>query len=154
MTEPVVVILMGLPGAGKSTFRRTHFNEGFACVSKDHFRSQSKPARRQANLIREALQVRQSVVVDNTSVTVEDRAVIVGIAREFGVRVEGYVLQASVADCRERNAGREGKAQVPLVAIYTAAKKWCPPTLGEGFDALYIVQVAEGVFEVAPYSGS
>ena len=34
----------------------------------------------------------------------------------------------------DRNAGREGKAKVPSVAIYATRKKLQPPSYAEDFD--------------------
>ena len=52
----------------------------------------------------------------------------------------------------KRNAGREGKAKVPPVAIYATRKKLQPPSYAEGFDTLYNVSIAEeGAFEVRPW---
>jgi predicted kinase len=147
-----VVILIGMPASGKSTFRRTHLDPAFVCVSKDDFTSNRRPARRQANLTREALEPGQSVIIDNTSVTREDRAAIIEIAREYGAEVVGYVFESVVNDCKLRNELREGKAKVPDVAIYTAAKTWCWPTLDEGFHELFAVRIAENGFDVTTYT--
>ena len=55
--------------------------------------------------------------------------------------------------CRvTRNAGREGKAKVPPVAIYVTRKKLQPPTHSEGFDQPYSVRIAEdGAFQIQPW---
>jgi predicted kinase len=141
-----------MPASGKSTFRRTHLDTALVCVSKDDFTSNRRPARRQANLISEALETGQSVVVDNTSVTREDRAAIIEIARTYQAEVVGYVFQSTVDECKRRNELREGKAKVPDVAIYTAAKTWSAPTMDEGFDELFAVRIAENGFDVTTYT--
>ena len=38
-----------------------------------------------------------------------------------------------------RNRGREGKARVPDVAIFTTRKRLVPPTIEEGFDEVVVV---------------
>jgi hypothetical protein len=43
-----------------------------------------------------------------------------------------------------RNERRTGRAKVPKVAIFTAAKRLAPPRLEEGFDELHTVRVADG----------
>jgi predicted kinase len=127
-----------LPGAGKSTFVRTHY-PAHVHVSKDNFPpgARDKQARQDA-MVRAALGAGQSVVVDNTNVTVQDRAAIISVAREFGARIVGVYLEASVRDAIARNEGREGRARVPKVAIFTAAKRLVPPIREEGFDELRI----------------
>ncbi|MFL5275653.1 MAG: ATP-binding protein, partial [Myxococcales bacterium] len=50
---------------------------------------------------------------------------------------------APVADCLRRNAVREGKARVPPVAIYVAAKKLVPPSREEGFDEVLEARILD-----------
>lgn len=132
------VILVGLPGAGKSTFVRTHY-PAHVHVSKDNFPpgARDKQARQDA-MLRAALRNGQSVVVDNTNVSVADRAAIIAIAREFGARVVGIYIDATVREAIARNESRQGRARVPKVAIFTAAKRLVPPVQEEGFDELRI----------------
>ncbi len=42
-----VVVLVGLPGAGKTTFFRQWFAETHTHVSKDNLRNHARPTRRQ-----------------------------------------------------------------------------------------------------------
>jgi signal recognition particle GTPase len=57
-----LVILIGLQGAGKTTFYHTHFATTHEHVSKDRLRHNKKPSRRQAQLIDDALRAGRSVV--------------------------------------------------------------------------------------------
>ena len=136
---PDCVILVGLPGAGKSTFARAQFPD-HVYVSKDAFPpgASNKQARQDA-AVRAALAAGRPVIVDNTSVTPAERAAIIGVAREFGARIVGYYLEVSTRDAIARNERREGRARVPKVAIFTAAKRLVPPSIDEGFDELHVV---------------
>lgn len=133
------VILIGIPGAGKSTFARATF-AGYEYISKDAFPpgARNKQARQDAAL-RAALGQGRSTIVDNTSVTPAERAAIIAIAREFGARISGYYFAVSTREAIVRNERREGRAKVPKVAIFTSAKRLVPPTLDEGFDDLHTV---------------
>jgi len=137
-SAPECVILVGLPGAGKSTFVRTHY-PAHVHVSKDNFPpgARDKQARQDA-LLRAALAAGRPVVVDNTNVTVADRAAIISVARECGARIVGVYIDASVREAIARNETRQGRARVPKVAIFTAAKRLVPPTPEEGFDELRV----------------
>jgi predicted kinase len=149
-----IVVLVGLPASGKSTFFRERFAATHEHVSKDLLRNNKNPNRRQAQLITAALEAGQSVVVDNTNPAVEDRRPLIELGREHGARVVGYFFDARVRECLRRNAGREGRAQVPDVAIFAAARRLVPPSYPEGFDELFRVSVAEDpTFEVHPVSG-
>lgn len=136
-------MLVGLPAAGKTTFYQQRFAGTHRHISKDLWPASSRKGMRQARELREALGTGQPVVVDNTNPAVEDRASIIAAARELGARVVGYFFTASTRDAVGRNRGREGKARVPDVAIFTTARRLVPPTLAEGFDELYRVAIAE-----------
>ena len=133
------IILVGLPGAGKSTFARATFPE-HEYISKDAFPpgARNKQARQDAAL-RASLGAGRSAVVDNTSVTPAERAAIIAIAREYEARIVGYYFDVSTRDAVARNERREGRAKVPKVAIFTSAKRLIPPSLAEGFDELHTV---------------
>jgi len=138
-TRPDVIVLIGLPGAGKSTFARATF-PSHEYISKDAFPpgARNKQARQDAAL-RAALAAGRSTLVDNTNVTPADRAAIMAIAREYGARIVGYYLDVPVREAVARNERREGRAKVPKVAIFTCAKRLVPPSLAEGFDELHTV---------------
>jgi len=136
-----LAVFVGLQGAGKTTFYRTRLAGTHALVSKDRFPNNRHPARRQRQLIEEALAAGRSVVVDNTNPTAGERAELIALARAFGVAVVGYYFESRLADCLERNRRREGKVRVPDAALYATRKRLSRPSLAEGFDR-------EGRFEV------
>jgi predicted kinase len=146
---PELVVLIGLQGSGKSSFYRARFAGTHDLVSKDRFPNNRKPARRQRQLIEEALGAGRSVVVDNTNPTVADRAELIALGRSFGASVVGYCFESHLGDCLERNRQRQGKARVPDLALHATRKRLCPPSLTEGFDRLFHVRPAgDGRFEV------
>lgn len=144
-----LLIFVGLPGSGKSTFYRTYFAATHEYVSKDLLSNNRNPQRRQMQLIEQALEQQRSVVVDNTNPTSEVRRPLLEMGHLYGATVSGYFFKAEVKQCIERNQQRTGKAKVPPVAIYATAKKLQQPTYAEGFDALYTVEIADnGTFDV------
>ena len=144
-----LVILVGLQASGKSTFFRERFAATHEHVSKDLFRNNKNPNRRQAQLIAAALKEGSPVVVDNTSPTVEDRRALIELGRELGAKIVGYYFDSTVRQCIERNRLRAGKERVPDVAIYATASKLVPPSCSEGFDRLFRVRLTgDSTFEV------
>jgi predicted kinase len=149
------VIFVGLPASGKTTFYQRRFADSHRHISKDHWPNASNKDARQAEAMRAALSRGESVVVDNTNPSADDRAPAIAVAREYGARVIGYVFTATTREAVGRNRGREGKARVPDVAIFTKAKRMASPTEVEGFDELYSVSIApDGEFTVQPMTAS
>lgn len=136
-----LVIFIGLPASGKSTFYQSRMAASHLHVSKDQFRNAKNRDRRQENLIRAAFQNGRSVVVDNTNPGVADRKSLIQLGHSFGAQVIGYYFESIVNDCLLRNKVRTGKMQVPAVAIYATIKKLEPPSYSEGFDQLYFVRI-------------
>jgi predicted kinase len=142
------VILIGLPGAGKSTFFRQRFAGTHEHISKDRFPHARQRQSRQDTLLRAALSAGRSVVIDNTNVTPAERAAIIAVAREHGARVIGHYVGATTREAVARNELRAGRARVPRVAIFTRAKQLVPPSQVEGFDELHHWRVTPaGTFE-------
>ncbi|MBA2286221.1 MAG: ATP-binding protein [Ktedonobacteraceae bacterium] len=147
-----LVILIGLQAAGKSTFYRTRFAETYEHISKDRLLNNRHPARRQAQLIAEALEAGRSVVVDNTNATVAERAELIQAGRAYGAMIIGYSFEVQVKVSLARNKQREGKARVPDIAIFATLKRLAPPSYAEGFDTLYSVcATGDDTFEVRPW---
>jgi predicted kinase len=145
-----VVVFIGLQGAGKSTFHAQRFAASHVLVSKDNFPNNSRPERRQQQLIAEALAAARSVVVDNTNPSRADRAGIIATARTFQARLVGYFFASSLSDCLARNARRAKR--VPEVGLFDAAKRLERPSSAEGFDQLFTVKTLSDLqFAVSPY---
>ena len=136
------IILVGLPGSGKTTFYRQYFAATHTHISKDLWPRASGREARQRRLIDEALAAGRSVVVDNTNPERADRAPLVAAAHAHGAQAVGYFIDVSPRVAIARNEERSGRAKVPKVAIFTVAKRLERPTLAEGFDQLFCVQTA------------
>jgi predicted kinase len=151
--EVDLVVLVGLQGSGKTTFFRSRFAGTHAHVSKDLFRNARDPRRRQRALVAEAAAAGRSAVVDNTNPSRADRAELVALARALGMRPVCFWFPPDPRASIARNAGREGKARVPVVAILATARRLAPPALDEGFEELHEVRAREdGGFEVRELS--
>ena len=134
-----IVILMGLPGAGKTTFYQSFFAASHAHISKDLWPNARERDQRQQRLLAEHLGAGRPVVVDNTNPTAKERAALIAAAQAHGARVVGYFFDITTRQAVARNAERTGRAKVPNVAIFTVAKRLEPPAIAEGFDQLFRV---------------
>ena len=144
-----LVILVGLPASGKTSFYRQRYAATHAHVSKDLMpRSARDKQARQLAAIERALAVGGSIVVDNTNPAVPDRAPLLEIARRHGARKVAYFFPPDLAESIRRNARRT--PNVPKVAIFTTLKRLQPPAFEEGFDEIHDVRIAaDGSFTVA-----
>ena len=133
------VILVGLPGAGKTSFYEQNFAASHRHISKDLWPNAAGREARQRRELADALASGASVVVDNTNPSIADRAAIIAIAHASGARVIGYFFDVTTRQAIARNAERRDRKKVPNVAIFTVAKRLVPPTPAEGFDELFRV---------------
>jgi predicted kinase len=131
------VILVGIQGAGKSTFCRERFFDTHIRINLDMLRT-----RRRENLLFEAcLEAKQKFVLDNTNLTSKEREKYVVRAKEFRFRIAGYYFQTKIEKAIERNNRREGKAKIPEKGLRAALKKLQVPNCEEGFDELFCVWI-------------
>jgi predicted kinase len=142
---PELVVFVGLQGAGKTTLFRERFGESHLHVSRDLFPSARDPRARQRRLVSEGLEAGRSVVVDNTHPGPADRAELLALGRAHQARTVAYYFVPDLRGSLARNAGRQGRARVPEVAIFATRKRLVPPSHAEGFDRVIEVRVeAEG----------
>lgn len=147
-----LVIFIGLQASGKSTFFRHHFAATHELVSKDLMRNNKNPSRRQLQLIEQALHRGTSVVMDNTNPTLEERAMLIELGKQYKAQIIGYYFESEVQTSILRNSQRSGKARVPDVAIYATLKKLKRPHKAEGFHKLFYVRIADDeAFEISEW---
>lgn len=130
------VILIGIPGAGKTTFYRERFFDTHVRISLDMLKTRE----RERYLLGACLAVRQPFVVDNTNVLAAERAVYIAQAKASGFRVIGYYFQTPVRAAIARNSKRSDKKPLVVPAILRAYKRIEEPSVAEGFDELYAVK--------------
>jgi len=133
------VILVGVQGAGKSTFYRERFFDTHVRINLDMLRTR----KREQQLLTACLEAGQSFVVDNTNPQANDRAKYVGPARAKGFRVIAYFFDVPLRDAMHRNNQRKLRQKIPPVAVAGTHKKLEPPGKNEGFDQIFTVRVTE-----------
>jgi predicted kinase len=144
-SQSEAVILVGIQGAGKSTFYAERFSGTHARINLDELKTREH----EREFFEECLRGKRSFVVDNTNMKASDRARYIAAARAAGYRVVGYFLEATLKDAMRRNNLRTGKAKVPAPAIAGALKRLEPMRKDEGFDQIFVVKSLDGgKFEV------
>jgi len=135
-----LVITVGLPGSGKSTYLA---RLGVNAISSDEIRrliaddphDQTMNARVFATvryLVRQRIAVARPVTyVDATHLTPWERKPYVKLAQRYGVQLEALFFDVPVETCIARNQARNHV--VPEAAIRTMARRLVPPSKQEGF---------------------
>ncbi|GLS18930.1 hypothetical protein GCM10007874_19470 [Labrys miyagiensis] len=138
-----VVVLSGLPGAGKDTYAHTRFPE-LPVVSLDALRAKLKvdPQGKQGaviqavfDLAREHLRARRPFVWNATNVTRTMREKIIGLSRAYDAHVVIHVVEQPFRTILRQN--KERQAAVPEVVIHTLAAKWEPPSVLEAHEVVW-----------------
>ena len=142
------MILIGVPGAGKTTFYQERFASTHVRISLDEVTSRSKLEAK----VNDCIAAKNSFVVDNTNVRRQDREWFVRTARSAGYRVVGYVFRLELRAAIKRNSLRKGKQVIPVPALIRIWKGMEPPKLDEGFDELSTVHIQkDGTYTIEPY---
>jgi predicted kinase len=142
-----IVVLVGLPASGKSTYLKRMGVRGLSSdvirgLLTDDERDQTQHERvfqTLRYLLRQRLAIGRPVTyVDATHLRPEERRPYLEIGREFGCDVEALFFDVPLTVCRERNAGRD--RVVPEDAMAAMAAKLVAPAVEEGFTKVTVVR--------------
>ena len=144
----VVVLTIGLPGSGKSTWYK---RRGITPLSSDLLRTilfDNITEQRYQHLVFSTLRslLRARLIakmpwnyVDATNLSPHERKQWIKMAKGFGYEVQAVFFDVPVEVCLERNRRRE--RMVPEDIMQRMASKLKPPTFTEGFSKIVVVRV-------------
>ncbi|KAM6996770.1 LOW QUALITY PROTEIN: bifunctional polynucleotide phosphatase/kinase [Passerculus sandwichensis] len=135
--RPEVLLTVGFPGAGKSTFvKRYLVPAGYEYVNRDTLGSWQ----RCVSACSAALARGCSVVVDNTNPDPESRQRFVACARGAAVPCRCLLFTANLEqarhNCRFRDMTQSGHVPVTDAVLFGYKKQFVAPDLSEGFSQI------------------
>lgn len=146
-------LMMGVPGSGKSTWCKNHFNESkVAYVSRDeirfslvaeneeYFSKENEVFRQFVYEINDALNLGIDVVADATHLNAASRNKLISLIKAPVDEINVIWIKTPLEIALERNAQREGRAFVPVSAIRRMNCQLEEPAFEEGFNKIYIVE--------------
>lgn len=150
MTRPVLILLCGIPGSGKTTWAKNYIskNPDFVHLSSDAIRAelygdeniQGNPVEvftlMQKKAV-ESLNAGYNVVYDATSMTRKDRAGIISMCPKF-THIQCNIIWAPIETCIERDTTRE--RTVGKEVIDRMLKRFQMPYYDEGIDEINIIR--------------
>jgi len=144
-----LVVLVGLPGSGKSTYLE---RLGVTGLSSDAMRKlladdetiqsiHPQVFETLRYLLRQRMMLQRDVTyIDATNLTPEERHPYIAIGRAYGCEMEAVFFDVPYEVCLERNR-RRGRA-VPEEALRTMSAKLRIPSADEGFHRIIRVSIA------------
>ena len=139
---PKLTVLMGAPGAGKSTYAKS---TGAHVVTTDAGRAgRQAPGEILHNAYREinaALAAGKNVVFDTTGSNPAVRKAAATIAQKHGAQLAARVIDTPVASCLQAQSGRAHPvAAADVRRIHDAVRKQAAGLKGEGFRDVSVVK--------------
>ena len=134
-----IIIMVGYPGAGKSTYINNNYNANDVNIVDGDTMKTSAKVITQIKIF--TIGENKPIIIDATNLSLTRRSPIIKLATKLKIPVKCIWLSLDMKDCMDRAKQRhaEGGKDVPPVAFYTMKKTYIEPSEEEGFDEIIII---------------
>lgn len=139
------ILFIGIPASGKSSFYKEHFFNSHVRVSLDLLNTRNK----EQKLIAYCFATQSKFVIDNTNVSQEERAKYITLLKDNRYEIIGYYFETTLEDALNRNENRN--ETISAIGVKAKYKQLELPTITEGFDKIFKVNLINKQFKVENY---
>ena len=156
MNKPKLIVMIGIPGSGKSTFARHYVEQAnlmttiwvsrddirYSLLSDgdDYFSKEKDVFEFFIKAINAGLADGMDVIADATHLNSRSRKKLLSRITVPNIQIEACVMETPLEKCLENNAKRSGKACVPEKVILDMFHNFEYPTFQEGFTTIATVK--------------
>jgi HAD superfamily hydrolase (TIGR01662 family) len=150
-----VIMVMGLPASGKSTYAQSWINKGYSHLNRDKEGGKTESL---LPKLEKLLQDSKSVIIDNTHVGVDSRKSFIEMCAKHNVAIHAHYVSTPIERCLFNAATRMIKLQGKLLdveeikalnhpniftsnVLFSMKKKLQPPKTEEGFDSVQEIKI-------------
>lgn len=158
-TNPIIMIMVGLPGSGKSTYISTllEYYTDYAVLSSDSliedyaksigktynevFKDAIKQCEAQLRIMfQDAVASKRNIIIDQTNLTVKKRAYILShVPKDYSKIVVYFDIGLDIVKERLKQREAETGKYIPWNVVQDMYSRLEVPTLEEGFDEMLLV---------------
>jgi len=131
MPQIECVLMIGVALSGKTTYVKANFDHERIALS--YFDNDRK---KEQEYIEKCLSQGKNVVIDDTNLTMTIRKQHIDLARKYGAKVRGILMNTSRVLLEKRQGSR--RESFPLAVIYKQLNQLETPVIDEGFDELIV----------------
>ena len=149
MSQTQFLILIGVPGAGKSTWANKTLSHTCMIVSPDDIRAEFGDVMDQSKnrevwdeayrRVTDYLVSGKDVILDATHATARTRNKSIEVGKAAGAEIFGIYFPISAVEAKIRNLGRERIVPEHVIDRMTVSLMKEPPSRDEGFDHFALI---------------